>query len=393
MPGDDDCVLGQHRGVLHNLDAGREALVSIRVVARIDGVADGLVGRRMYERDLLIGESSVEHGVDDEHARIAHDESTRSGRWDARRILFGASSEKTANTPGATVARFAQERHLMIHTHLPRQRRRCCTFVASTIASKLALSWASGTALAAAAELPSDPAPAQLSVALDDQRRTEPTETPPRGFIDFNAYPYLSEVDSDSVFTLNALVNLPHGLSYFSLLNLMNQLHHRPLAETAGYYTEQSLRYAPFSLVPLDLTLQYNLRSGDENDRLRLGLRWRLDDTPLLDDVFHLLHLTSAINFHVLQIDREDGYVWQMEYSARLSPPYLDERLYVAGFADHTFNGARPPGAPSAPLVMEIQAGVRLLDQLYAVVEYRINQYRVDSESNIALGAEYVALF
>ena len=195
------------------------------------------------------------------------------------------------------------------------------------------------------------------------------------------------------MFTLNALVKLPHGFSYFSLLNLMNQSDHRPLADTTGYYTEQNLRYSPSPLVPLDLTLQYNLRSGDENDRLRLGFRWRLNDTPMVDIIFDYLHLAYSINFHALQIDRQDRYVWQMEHVARLSIPHLDQRLYVAGFADHTFNGSTPEGAPSAPLVMEVQAGVRLFDQLHAVAEYRVNQYRVGSESNVAFGAQYVARF
>lgn len=216
---------------------------------------------------------------------------------------------------------------------------------------------------------------------------------PSKGFLDFNTYPYMTNVDNDSVFTLNALAKLPYGFTYFSLLNLMNQSGHEPLSDTTGYYTEQNLRFSPHAAVPLDLTVQYNLRSGDDNDRLRFGVLWKLHDTPILEQLFDAISLTYAINFHVLQVDHEEAYVWQMEHIAQLTMPYLDRRLYLAGFADHTFNGAAPPGAPAAPLVMEIQAGLRLIDELHAVAEYRVNEYRTDSPTNIALGAQYVARF
>jgi hypothetical protein len=221
---------------------------------------------------------------------------------------------------------------------------------------------------------------------------SEPAK-PSKGFLDFNTYPYMTDVDSDSVFTLNALAKLPYGFSYFSLLNVMNQSGHEPLSDTTGYYTEQNLRFTPYAPVPLDLTVQYNLRSGDDNDRLRIGFLWKLHQTPIIDRVFEAISLSYAINFHVLQIDHEDAYVWQMEHIAQLTTPYLDRRLYIAGFADHTFNGAHPTDAPASPLVMEIQAGLRLIDELHVVAEYRVNQYRVDSPTNLALGGEYVARF
>lgn len=82
-----------------------------------------------------------------------------------------------------------------------------------------------------------------------------------------------------------------------------------------------------------------------------------------------------------------------MEHIAQLVMPYLDRRFYVAGFADHTFNGAHPDGSPAAPLVMEVQAGLRLIDELHAIAEYRVNEYRVGSATNVALGAQYVARF
>lgn len=283
----------------------------------------------------------------------------------------------------------------------------CFTLVASlgTVAGAFegpALAGASGGPALASAVPPPTPAgtviPGIEPQTTDSPQLVAPltlaeAPKPSKGFLDFNSYPYLTEVDNDSVFTLNALAKLPYGFTYFSLLNLNNQSDEQPLSDTTGYYTEQNLRFAPSPAVPLELTVQYNLRSGDDNDRLRFGFLWKLHDTPLVDRLFDAIHLTYAVNFHVLQIDHEDAHVWQMEHIAQLTTPYLDRRLYVAGFADHTFNGAHPEGSPAAPLVMEVQAGLRLVDELHAIAEYRINEYRVESPTNIALGAEYVARF
>ena len=44
------------------------------------------------------------------------------------------------------------------------------------------------------------------------------------GFLDFNLYPYLSDVDNDNTLTINALANLPGRFQYFSLTNFGNQI-------------------------------------------------------------------------------------------------------------------------------------------------------------------------
>lgn len=209
------------------------------------------------------------------------------------------------------------------------------------------------------------------------------------GFLDFNFYPYLTEVDSDTVFTLNASSKLPFGFSYASLLNVANQAGAAPFKETNGYYTEQNLRWALPGGLPFDLTAQYNMRGGEDNDRMRFGVRARFDAMPVIGTGFKAIGLTYSITFHMLQIDHEEEFVWQMEHIFRLDTPYLDRRLYVAGFIDHTFN-QNVPNVPKNPFVLEAQAGVRLFEELYAIAEYRINQYRAGDEDNLALGGEYV---
>jgi len=221
------------------------------------------------------------------------------------------------------------------------------------------------------------------------ERERSPSANSLGGFLDFNAYPYLSDVKSDSVFTVNAAAKLPYGFSYFSLTNVLNQEDAEPFEDTSGFYTEQNLRWSFPAPVPFDLTVQYNMRNGADNDRLRFGFRWRADGTPGLDQVMKRIGLGYSANFHVVQVDDDDGYVWQIEHVARLDTPYLDRRVYLAAFCDHTFNQGYP-GVPENPIVMEAQAGLRALDELYVVAEYRVNQYRVNNESNLALGAEYV---
>lgn len=209
------------------------------------------------------------------------------------------------------------------------------------------------------------------------------------GFLDFNAYPYLSDVDNDSVFTLNIGADLGNRFSYFSLLNTYNQQNDNELGDTTTFYTEQNLRWKISADSPLDLTFQSNLRSGENNDRHRLGFRWRLSDTEFFKDAFDAIHLTYAINFHLVQFDHDPNHVWQMEHSFFLRAPELSDRLYLAGFIDHTFNETLPENIPDNPVVMEAQLGYRLTGGLFAVAEWRLNQYRRTDVNNLAIGLQY----
>lgn len=210
------------------------------------------------------------------------------------------------------------------------------------------------------------------------------------GFVDLNVYPYLSDVDTDSVATINIGANFQHRLSYFSLTNFTNQANSDALQDTIGFYSEQNIRWQIQENSPLDLTLQMNFRSGVDNDRHRLGFRWRLQDTSFLSDFFKAIYLNWSINFHVIQFDSEDAYVWQMEHSYRMTFPYLSKKLYLAGFIDHTFNQDLPPDYPHNPAVWETQIGYEIVDNFFAVAEYRINQYNRTDVNNLALGLEYL---
>ena len=212
------------------------------------------------------------------------------------------------------------------------------------------------------------------------------------GFFDFNFYPVLSAVDNDSVMTVNLAANLNSGWSYFSLTNFYNQTDNDEFSDTNSFYTEQNIRWK-IRQSPFDLTAQFNLRSGEDNDRHRFGFRWRMGDSTYLKPVFKALNLSWSMNFHVLQIDDTDAHEWQLEHVYLLRFPYLTERLYLGGFIDHTFGESLPDTMPENPFVSESQLGYRLVENMFLVIEYRYNQYRLDKEENIALGLEYKLLW
>ncbi len=212
------------------------------------------------------------------------------------------------------------------------------------------------------------------------------------GMLDFNFYPYLSDVATDSVFTLNVAATLHSGFSYFSLTNFYNQSNDPELQETNTYYSEQNIRWR-INKSAFDLTGQFNFRSGDSNDRHRLGIRWRLNDFQLFKPLFKNVNLAWSINFHLLQIDKTDANEWQMEHVFRLTFPEYNNRLYLAGFIDHTFSEDLAVNIPSNPIVGELQVGYRLLENLYFVAEYRVNQYRRSDVNNVGVGIEYKLLW
>jgi len=209
------------------------------------------------------------------------------------------------------------------------------------------------------------------------------------GFIDANLYPYLANTGSDNFLSVLAGLNFGDRLSYFSLTNFGNFKGAGTVADRNTFYTEQNLRWRLSKTSPLDLTAQLNFRSGALNDRYRFGIRWRLSDTGGLKPFFQSLNLAYSVNWHAVQIDHEDPYVWQLEHAFKFVFPDISKRLYLAGFADHTFNQNLPTNFPKNPIVGEVQLGYRLFDKIFAIAEYRVNQYRRADVNNFALGVEY----
>ncbi|MFT5207112.1 MAG: hypothetical protein ACI9CF_000861 [Candidatus Omnitrophota bacterium] len=206
-----------------------------------------------------------------------------------------------------------------------------------------------------------------------------------KGFIDFNWY---YDIENYSVMTVNLGAKLSNNLSYFSLNNFFNDFNDSDYADVEDFYSEQNITWSPPETGPIAWNVQWNLRSGEGNDRLRLAPQWLLDKTPLLDKLLGAMNATYKINFHAVQWDDEThgDYVWQMEHVYRMNifPQWFDNRVYLAGFVDHAFGG------PSNPAVVsEHQVGIRLLDNWHAIAEYRRNEYRKGNEDSLGLGVEY----
>lgn len=216
----------------------------------------------------------------------------------------------------------------------------------------------------------------------------------PTGFLDFNFYPYTEE-KADTAFTINVGADLESGFQYASLTNFNRDPESAALTEFDTFYTEQDLRWSPFTESPYNifqLSFQAVLRTGVDNDAFRLGLRWKTSETPGIRDIFEALNGTYSIVFHGAQFDKMDGYQWQIEHRFRFNilPEAFDNRVYLAGFADHNFNHE---GGLDTTWVEEAQLGVRLVDNWYAIAEQRYNGFRKGDESSLGLGVEYLIRF
>tara|TARA_R110002050_G_scaffold1244_4_gene8714 strand:- start:146591 stop:147322 length:732 start_codon:yes stop_codon:yes gene_type:complete len=209
------------------------------------------------------------------------------------------------------------------------------------------------------------------------------------GFIDLNVYPYQSKVNHDTTFTINAFLNFSNRFSYFSLTNFSNESDNGKLPNLDTFFTEQNLRWQLTETSPFELTLQSNLRSGSHNDRHRLGLRWSLNKSTFIAPFLESINLNYFINWHAIQFDHQENYIWQLEHAFSMSFPYISERLYLSGFVDHTFNENLAATIPNNPIVGEAQFGYKLFSNTFAVAEYRVNQYRRSNVNNIAVGLEY----
>lgn len=209
------------------------------------------------------------------------------------------------------------------------------------------------------------------------------------GFIDFNVYPYQSKVNHDSTFTINAFLNFSNRFSYFSLTNFSNESDRGKLPNLDTFFTEQNLRWQIAETSPFQLTLQSNLRSGSHNDRHRLGIRWSLNKSTLIAPLLNRIYLKYFLNWHAIQFDHQENDIWQLEHAFSMTFPYISDRLYLSGFADHTFNENLPSTIPNNPIVAEAQLGYKLFSNTFAVAEYRVNQYRRSNVNNIAVGLEY----
>ena len=204
--------------------------------------------------------------------------------------------------------------------------------------------------------------------------------------IDSNLYPYQSQVDNDTDLSFITNARLPARFSYFSYVNFRG-------ATTGDDFefsrSEQTLRWGISRNLPLDLSFQAVLADGSGNDFTQLGISWRVHNTPGLSDLFRRINLIYRITFQLKRFGSGDDKVWQTEQYFKMKFPGLSERLYLSGFIDQTFDLNHADALPKNPVVLEVQAGVRLWKNFYGVAEYRVNDFRLGNEYNLAAGIEY----
>ncbi len=204
--------------------------------------------------------------------------------------------------------------------------------------------------------------------------------------VDLNVYPLLDQVSSDTDMTLVINAPLPGRLSYFSFANFRGITHSNAASFTRS---EQNLRWSVSESWPVDLNAQAIFADGSGNDLLQIGLGWRVSDTRGVDEFFDKINLLYRVTFHLKRFSAGDDDAWQMEHFFRMTFPAISRRLYLSGFLDQTFDLNLPSQFPNNPVTTEIQLGWRVLDRLYAVAEYRSNDFRFGDEKNFAVGVEY----
>jgi hypothetical protein len=93
-----------------------------------------------------------------------------------------------------------------------------------------------------------------------------------------------------------------------------------------------------------------------------------------------------SINLFPIQLDRLDGYHWQIEYFYRFQilPSVFGKRVYLSGFADQDIDNRT-----KSTWVTEHQLGVNFYDAWHAVAEFRYNQY-IEKDTGVALGLQYI---
>ncbi len=224
-----------------------------------------------------------------------------------------------------------------------------------------------------------------ITGALNTYSQSNPSKQSASGFMDFNGY---HDTRGTTDFTLNLLANPCKQLQYFSLTNFGSQTNSTDLT---GYYSEQHLRWNPIKKIPLDITQLWTTISGPRNDQLYYGIRWRPNQTRGIDSVLAKINLLFFVNFHLIGFSENSTtmYLPQIEYVYRLVvlPKLLSNRVYISGFADQTF-AVSATNKRSATWVTEHQLGIRAIDGLHVVAEYRINEY-AKNQTGWGLGLEY----
>jgi hypothetical protein len=211
-------------------------------------------------------------------------------------------------------------------------------------------------------------------------------DQPPRLSVDTSLYPYLDRVETDSDLTLTINAPLPARFSYFGFINNRGVVSD---GHASFIRSEQNLRWRISDDLPLDLNVQAIIVDGPGNDVTQVAVAWRVHDTPAFKAFFDRINMIYRLGFYLKRFSSGDDKAWQMEHFFKMRFPGISDRLYLSGFVDQTFDLGLAEELPESPIVTEIQGGARIWDNFYVIAEYRINQFRLGKEHNLAVGIEY----
>lgn len=146
--------------------------------------------------------------------------------------------------------------------------------------------------------------------------------------------------------------------SYFGFIDV---------ASDKSSYSEQNARYR-LGRGPFQLSLQWVTGSGLPAQLARLGMLWKLEQSPVLQDVLSSIGVQAlGINLHVLQLDtnfssergmknfRQGG---QIELA--IAGAVCGTNLFYSGFLDQNFDYSGKDGMTITP-VSDFQVGYKLL--------------------------------
>ncbi len=210
-----------------------------------------------------------------------------------------------------------------------------------------------------------------------------------KGFTVFNFY-YDTRIYS--VFTLNLLANLPQRFQYFSLTSYYGAAQS---SDVDNFYCEQNLRWEIDQNIPIDLTFQLVLRRGIQNDDHHFGIRWRLRQSENLKNFFSSINLNYSINPNLIQFRQNSpvSYVSMIEhvYTRKLFPKHTNNRIYLSGFIDQNLIFDKRNVIVNH--VTEHKLCIQLLNDIFFVVEYRLNTFLEQKGSGVGIGLEYKVFY
>lgn len=137
------------------------------------------------------------------------------------------------------------------------------------------------------------------------------------------------------------------------------------------------------------------MRNGIRNDDLRLGIRWRLNNSKRLKPFFDKIKMRLSMNPMFIQwreaTELKYNSIIEYVYNIMIFPKTLHNRVYIGGFIDQNFIYYN--SKITMEFVTEHQIGLQLFRNLFAVCEYRVSTFLLDEPNGIGYGIEYKSKF